>query len=159
MRPRAQAVLLGFVTALITAAPVHAGQLGSLSWLAGCWTRSQAEAGSGEYWLPLAGGTMLGLGRTVRDGRTIEYEFLRLQEDGEGRVVYTATPSGQKEASFVASRIGEATATFENPAHDFPQSIIYSMPDREHMTVRIEGEQQGSQRAIDFQFTRVSCPD
>lgn len=155
---RSKPALSGFMIALITALPAQSAQLGALNWLAGCWQSSRGEPGSGEYWLPLAGGTMLGLGRTVRDGKTIEYEFLRLHQDGDGQVVYTATPSRQKETSFVATQIGEVTATFENPSHDFPQKIIYNKPDGEHMVVRIEGERQGKRRAIAFQFTRVSCP-
>lgn len=149
---------LGFVLALIAISPVRAGQLDSLSWLTGCWDNPQGEAGSGEYWLPLAGGTMLGIGKTVRNGKTVEYEFLRLHADAEGRAVYTATPSGQQETSFIASRIGEATATFENPSHDFPQRITYTKVGQRRMVVRIEGQRAGKLRAVDFQFAKVSCP-
>lgn len=133
--------------------------LESLAWLAGCWSNPRGEAGSGEYWQPPAGGTMLGLGRLVRGGRTVEYEFLRLHVDPEGRVVYTATPSGQAETSFVASAIGVGGATFENPAHDFPQRIVYIRDAAAGMTVRIEGPRQGRPHAVEFRFERAACPN
>lgn len=100
---------------------------------------------------------MLGIGRTVRDGQTLEYELLRLHEDSDGRAVYTALPAGQKEASFVATQVGETTATFENPSHDFPQRTLYSRLDAARMAVQIEGERQGRQRVMEFKFERASC--
>jgi spore coat polysaccharide biosynthesis protein SpsF (cytidylyltransferase family) len=106
----------------------------------------------------LAGKTMLGVGRTVRNGRTVEYEFLRVHEDEQGRAVYTAVPSRQKETSFVATEVGAGVATFENATHDFPQRIIYRKMNEDSMVVRIEGERQGKQRSIEFQFVREPCP-
>jgi len=101
---------------------------------------------------------MLGLGRLIRNGRTVEYEFLRLHVDPQGRVVYTAIPSGQKETSFVATKVEEDSAMFENPAHDFPQRIVYTRIDGARLVVRIEGERQGQRRSIEFQYFRVTCP-
>jgi hypothetical protein len=75
-------------------------ELSKLAWLAGCWAAERGDAGSGEQWTPLAGGTMLGVGRTVRDGKTVEYEFLQIRRNEDGKVVYIALPSGQAEASF-----------------------------------------------------------
>lgn len=137
--------------------PAHAGQLNALSWLAGCWRNPRGEAGSGEYWQPLAGETMLGVGRTVRNGRTVEYEFLSLREDEQGRAVYTAVPSGQKETSFVALEVDDGVATFENSMHDFPQRIIYRRSNGAAMVVRIEGVRQGQRRSVEFQFVRETC--
>lgn len=155
---RRTGVMLAALAALTCTSPVSAGDLASLTWLAGCWANASGEAGAGETWQPLAGGTMLGVGRTIRNGKTADYEFLRLHEDEQGRVVYTATPSGQQETAFVASELSESTATFENPTHDFPQRIVYSRLSHDSMVVRIEGEQRGQHRAIEFRFTRAACP-
>jgi hypothetical protein len=148
---------IGILVILACASPVSAGELDALAWLSGCWSNPKAEVGSGEYWQPLAGGTLLGVGRTIRNGKTLEYEFLRLHEDEQGRVIYTATPSRQKEASFVASRVSDSGATFENPAHDFPQKIVYTKTSNTSMVVRIEGERHGKNRSVEFSFTRVPC--
>ncbi len=139
-------------------AGVLAGQLESLGWLAGCWANVRGDAGSAEHWMPLAGGTMLGVARTIKDGKTVDFEFLRLHEDESGTAVYTATPAGQKETRFVAVHVDATGARFENPAHDFPTRIIYSRAGDAGMVVRIEGMRQGQPRGIDFGFTRVACP-
>ena len=150
--------IVGTLLSVFALVPAHSGQLDSLSWLAGCWGNPKGEPGSGEYWQPLAGKTMLGVGRTVRNGRTVEYEFLRLHEDEQGRAVYTAVPSRQKETSFVATEVGAGVATFENATHDFPQRVIYRKTNEDSLVVRIEGERQGKQRSIEFQFVREACP-
>ena len=100
--------------------PVRAddASLARLGWLAGCWSSESGEPGSGEYWMAPAGGTMLGIGRTVKQGRTVEHEFLQIREV-DGRIVYIATPSGQKTAQFAAARVGEREVVFENPSTTF----------------------------------------
>lgn len=140
------------------ASPSLAASLADLAWLAGCWSRPGAETGSGEFWLPPAGGTMLGVGRTVRDGKTVDYEFLRLHVDAQGRLVYTATPARQRETAFLATRIDEGTARFENPSHDFPQRIAYTRAGQDRLQVVIEGEREGQLRQIAFEFVRTACP-
>jgi hypothetical protein len=129
--------------------------LARLGWLAGCWSSESGEAGSGEYWMAPAGGTMLGIGRTVKQGRTVEHEFLQIR-DVDGRIVYIATPSGQKTAQFAAARVGEREVVFENPEHDFPQRIIYRL-DGQKLHARIEGMRNGALRGIDFPMKRASC--
>lgn len=143
--------------ATLAAVPVRADPLDALVWLAGCWTREGAEAGSVEAWLPPAGGSMLGMARSIRQGRMVEHEFLRLHVDAQGRVVYTASPSRQATTDFVATEVGEGTARFENLAHDFPQRIVYARDGDERLTVRIEGEHDGRTRGIDFRFRRSAC--
>lgn len=145
--------------AAIAPLPDHAqeSQLGQLAWLAGCWAHESGEAGSVEHWLPLAGGTMLGIGRTVRNGKTVEHEFLQIRLNAEGKVVYVALPSGQKEATFTATSIGERTVTFANPQHDFPQRIIYRALPEGRLAARIEGMRDGNLRGVDFPMKRVSC--
>ena len=39
--------------------------LSQLSWLGGCWNLQGTETGSGEQWMPLAGGSMLGVSRVI----------------------------------------------------------------------------------------------
>lgn len=161
MRPRLAAVIALPLVALTALAPalVRADDtsLERLGWLAGCWAAEKGEAGSVEHWLPLAGGTMLGIGRTVRNGRTVEHEFMQIRLNAEGQPVFIAQPSRQKEATFVATSIGERAVTFENPAHDFPQRVIYRAVGESGLAARIEGQRNGTTRGIDFPMRRVAC--
>src|SRR5918992_5246347 len=63
-----------------------------LSWMAGCWVISSPSRTVTEFWLPPAGGTMLGVSRTVVIDKTTEYEFIVLRTGADG-LEYVATPS------------------------------------------------------------------
>jgi len=155
---RCSLIFIAMLTLLMAPhASASESQLEQLKWLAGCWASESGEPGSGEQWSLLAGGTMLGMGRTIRKGKTVEHEFLQIRLNEEGKVVYIALPSRQKETTFIASSIGEGTATFENMAHDFPQRILYrALPD-DRLVVRIEGLRGEAVRGIDFPMKRVQC--
>ena len=68
---------------------------------------------------------MLGVSRTVRDGKTVAYEFLMIRPLEEGRLGYVSKPSGQPENSFPLLRMADGEVVFEDLEHDFPQRIIY----------------------------------
>lgn len=144
---------------LLAGAPVPAqtGRIDGLSWLAGCWVAEGAEAGSGEHWMPLAGGTMLGVARTVKGGRTVSWEFMQIREVAAGRVEFVAQPGGQRETTFVLARAGDDEVTFENLQHDFPQRITYRLQPGQRLAARIEGLRNGTLRSLDFPLRRSAC--
>lgn len=151
------AVLVSLIALASTDAIAAEADVTSLAWLAGCWQAEKGEAGSGEHWLPPAGGTMLGVSRTVKNGKTVEFEFLQLRVNAEGKLVFIALPSGQKETTFVASDVSKDAVTFENPQHDFPQKVIYRLQPDGRLVARIEGERGGTLRGVDFPMKRVAC--
>ena len=129
------------------------------AWLAGCWSSDGREKGSGEHWLQPAGGTMLGVSRMIKDGKTVAYEFMQIKADATGNLVFVATPSGQPEATFSLSSHSEGHLVFENPSHDFPQRIAYQAKAGGKLHARVEGKRSGVQRAIDFPMSRVACQE
>lgn len=129
----------------------------SLAWLTGCWQAEKGETGSGEHWLPPAGGTMFGVSRTVKNGKTVAFEFIQLRVNSDGKLVFIALPSGQKEATFVASAVGDRSVTFENPQHDFPQKVSYQLQSDDRLVARIEAIRNGGHRSVDFPMKRVTC--
>jgi hypothetical protein len=129
----------------------------SLAWLAGCWASAGGEAGSGEIWTAPAGGTLLGIGRTVKGGRTVAHEFLQIREAQPGGLVLIALPSGQQEATFPLLRLAEREVVFENLQHDFPQRVLYRATGRDLLLGRIEGRRGGEERGVDFPLRRVDC--
>ena len=144
----------GFL-ALLGPAP-QGSPLDGVRWLAGCWELRTGSRVTLEMWMPPAGDLMLGASRTVSGGAVREFEQLRLRAEG-GKLIYTAMPSGQKEASFTSVQVTDSTVTFENPAHDFPQRIIYRRRGADALTARIEGPGPDGPRGIDFPMNRVSC--
>lgn len=149
---------LALVAGLSAMAGAHAAEpaLPRLAWLAGCWKADPGEAGSVEHWLPAAGGNMLGVSRTVRQGKTVAYEFTRITEGPDGMPVFHAMPSGQSPSSFPAVKLTDREVVFENLAHDFPQRVVYAV-DGDRLNARIEGQRNGQARVVPFPMQRVSC--
>jgi len=128
-----------------------------LAWLSGCWAAADQEPGSGEQWMPPAGGTMLGVSRSVHDGKTVAFEFTRIAEQDDGKLVFVASPSGQKTSSFSMTSISDREVRFENPDHDFPQRIIYRLISDEELLGRIEGTIDGTEKGVDFPMKKIDC--
>jgi hypothetical protein len=126
--------------------------------MAGCWERNDSakKLRIVEQWMSPDGDVMLGMSRTVRDGKMIGYEFLRIVSD-DVSVKYVSRPA--ENSADTAFRVLEWTANsvvFSNPDHDFPQRIIYRL-DHDKLTARIEGTSNGKTRGIDFPYVRVKC--
>lgn len=160
--PRSLSTLALCVVGLTLFAPDASAQaispsVSSLEWLAGCWAIEGGEPGSGEQWMLPAGGTMLGVGRTVRRGRAIAHEFMQIREVEPGRLAFIARPSNQQEASFPLLRFGVNEVVFENLAHDFPQRVTYRLIDTRTLHARVEGTVNGPRRGEDFPMLRISC--
>jgi hypothetical protein len=136
-------------------APQPQATIDQAGWIAGCWSRQAGDRSTEEYWMKPAGGTMLGVSRTIAKGRTSEYEFLRLIEQNS-TLAYVALPSGQKEATFTLTAIKPGEMVFENPKHDFPTRIIYQRQADGSLKARIEGTVNGQPRGIDFPMARCA---
>jgi hypothetical protein len=147
--------------------------LAELAWLSGFW-RDTGEGGSAteEHWTPPAGGSMLGVSRSLRpagdeaDGSlaTASYEFLRISAEPDGNVVYHASPQGRypptpftletKPGSDLGRRL-----VFTNPAHDFPQRIVYEKRGRDRVDVTISAIDDAEAPSMSWTFRRVRSSD
>ncbi|MES2130058.1 MAG: DUF6265 family protein [Pseudomonadota bacterium] len=140
------------------AATACADPVAPFSWMQGCWRATDdAEAGSGEQWMSAAGGTVIGMSRTVRKGKTVAWEFLQIREVEPGKLAYIAMSSGRAPTTFALLRQDGKEFVFENLAHDFPQRIIYRRDGEQKLFARIEGSVQGKAKGIDFPMTRIPC--
>lgn len=104
-----------------------------------------------------SGGVMLGMSRTVVSDATRAWEFVLLGPTQAG-LAYQVNPSQQDAASFPATTVSDTLLVFENPAHDFPQRIIYRRRGADSVLARIEGQMDGQQRGMDFPYRRIACP-
>ena len=100
--------------------------ISEVAWIAGDWqTAPGGRAQIEEHWMQPAGGSMLGMSRTVAGGRTAEFEYLRLEQRADA-VYYVAHPKARCPGTeFKLTRRTGQEAVFENPQHDFPKRIIY----------------------------------
>jgi hypothetical protein len=124
-----------------------------LAWMSGCWMQTRPDGFVEEHWMKPAAGALFGMSRTVRGGRTTEWEFLRIGEE-RGQLAYVAKPSGQAESAFPLKRLGDGEVVFEDPKHDFPQRIVYRRNADGSITARIEGEIGGKAKGVEFPYQR-----
>ena len=143
--------------ALVALASTRAprADINDLVWMAGCWKLESASRIIEEQWMAPRGGMMLGMGRTVRQGRTAEFEQTRIEQRGD-TVIFFAQPSGQTAAAFPAKVLSRQEVVFENTAHDFPQRVIYRNG-RDSLHASIEGMQNGTLVTVPFPMLRVAC--
>lgn len=157
---RAGTIVVAVVLGVVSSTSAFGTEIVEVHWLAGCWASDSGEPGSGEQWTIPAGGSMLGVNRTVRGGRTTAFEFMRITETEHGELLFIASPSGQETTTFLLLSISDDEVVFENPDHDFPQRVIYRRESPGRLLGRIEGEIGGQERSIEFPMTRTDCmPD
>ncbi len=131
-------------------------EISDAGWLSGCWVTSSEKRVTEETWMAPAGGMMLGMSRSVTDGVATGYEFLVLRVI-EGRLVYSAHPSGQQPTDFRATSISSAMLRFENPSHDFPKRIDYVRVSRDSLVARVFAETQSPVPAFEVRYQGVKC--
>jgi hypothetical protein len=126
------------------AAPALEGAeaLESVRWIAGRFLCELENETIEEAWTPPGGASMLGVNRTIRGGRTVAFELVRIEAREDG-IVYVAHPALRNPGTeFRLRDVGAAAngrAIFENPEHDFPKVIVYERTEA-GMDVRIEGD-------------------
>lgn len=125
------------------------------TWIAGCWAGERGGERFHERWIAADPATMLGLGHTVKDGKTTAFEFLRIVAKGD-RPTYVAQPGGAPPTEFVASSQSDERIVFENPAHDFPKRVIYERSGTDRLTASIDGGATSRER-VEFAMTRQPC--
>ena len=137
--------------------PAVVNRLAPLAWLAGCWEMRSAQRVTTEMWMPPDGNMMLGASRTVAGGEVREFEQIRIGWVGDS-LVYYASPSGQQPTAFKGGAPADTGFVVRNPAHDFPQRIIYRRRGADSLFARVEGPGAGGAvRGIDFPMRRVAC--
>ena len=127
-----------------------------VGWLQGCWRSNTGPTTVEEQWMAPRGGSVLGMGRTVRAGRTADYELVLISEMN-GRLAYKAHPAGQPSATFVSTMASDTSIVFENPEHDFPQRVGYRRDGADGLQAWIEGQANGKPRRVDFSYQRAQC--
>ena len=139
MRRFALALLLTTCRPAGTTTPAGActGAVTDAAWLAGSWRGQHGEVE--EHWTRASGRTMLGLGRTVVQGGTMAFEFMRIEERADG-LVFVAHPSAGPGVEFRRTACEPGLLRFENPAHDFPKVVEYRRTGDDTIVANVEGD-------------------
>jgi hypothetical protein len=130
-----------------------ATDLSTLQWMAGNWTGTQDGVEMEELWQQPKGNSMLALHRDVKEGRTVSFEFLRIEATGDG-IIYWASPRGRPATPFELIEQSDKHVVFENAEHDFPRRIIYWMSGDASLHAKIEGTLSGKPAAEEWTWRR-----
>lgn len=138
-------------------------RLAPAAFLRGAWATEWRDGRrTEEHWIHPAGGTMLGVNRTLARGadgseRTAFFEFLMIVVRPGGEIDYLAAPAGRSPPTpFRLTSSGPDELVFENPEHDFPRRIIYRRTDRGGLAARIEGTRAGQARTEEWLLSPAS---
>ena len=138
---------------LLATISVENPTLADLSWMSGDWqTAPGARRQIEEHWTAAAGGSMMGLSRTVAADKTVEFEYLRIEQRDDGIYYVAHTKARCPGTDFKLTRASASEAVFENPQHDFPKRIIYRKTDDGLMASIDAGE--GS-KGMSFVYKRM----
>lgn len=129
--------------------------LSGLAWMAGNWSGTQGGVEMEEFWQKPKGNTMLGLHRDVAGGRTVSFEFARIEATPEA-ITYWASPGGRPATPFRLIEQKEKRVVFENAKHDFPQRVIYWLSDDGALHAKIEGSLNGKTASEEWTWRRAS---
>lgn len=140
------------------AAAIADDAIGQFSWMTGCWGSGTATDGYEEVWLAPTANSMLGVSREIARGQTRSFEYLRIMMATDS-IDYVAQPRGNPPTAFRLKELKGTRAMFENPAHDFPQRIIYQYTAPDRLDARIEGTdpKTGKVAGEDYPLRRKPC--
>jgi hypothetical protein len=144
----------------LVSTPVDTKSLAPLAWLEGCWRGAVNQREFREHWLPLRGGLLIGASQNVMQGKTVDYEYLRIELRSDG-VHYIAMPNDKPPADFrlvTASTDDRGTQfNFTNVADDYPQTLVYHRGGEGWLYATIDGKFNGEPRQVTFPMRRINC--
>lgn len=140
---------------LLLAAPAHAAcPVDTIAWLTGSWSATRNGVREEEHWMAPRAGVMMGMNRIATDTKLRGFEFFRIETRGDS-VFYMSSPGGRHPATpFRLTECGPGRVVFENPAHDFPQRVIYQLVHPDTLHARIEGTMKGKFSSANWTWTR-----
>jgi len=141
-----------FLAVVASAFAAMSNDLEGLRFMEGDWRGESGKARIEEHWIEAAGGIMLGVSRTIVSGKTVAFEFLRIEAREDG-VFYVAQPNGRPGTDFKLTKVSAGEAVFENPQHDHPKLIRYRLGD-DTLVAEVEGD-EGKR---EFRFRKSSAP-
>jgi hypothetical protein len=147
---------LSAVLAALLVDPTAARAQPSAPWLAGCWSLRNGSKLVEENWTNSQAGVMLGLSRTINNGKMTEYEFVVLRPKGD-RLEYGVRLADKPEVVFTSTTLSAKEVIFENPEHPFPKRIGYTISRPDSLDAWIDGSAGSNGPRVAYAYHRVPC--
>lgn len=126
-------------------------------WFLGRWENVSEDGVLSETWKRETDSTFVGESYFVAGDDTVFTEHIRLEEI-KGKLFYVPTvadQNGGKPVRFALTSWAGNELVFENPKHDFPQQITYTLRN-DSLIAKISGSQNGKPHYEEFPMARVS---
>jgi hypothetical protein len=138
--------------AALTAALLAASAPTSVDFLSGYWLSCEGGREVFEVWTAPRGGIQVGHGMTLENGKA-SFEQFRIAPFEDG-LAYLAQPGGGETTAFKLIEVSATRAVFSNPAHDFPQTIVYER-DGDRLNALIEGDIGGQKQVFSWSYAKA----
>lgn len=96
---------------------------------------------------------MISMSRTVHDGKTTDFEYLRL-ELRDTEMFYVAYPNACKQAEFKLREADPERLAFEG-GDEHVQRVLY-LKEGDGLAARIEGKHNGKPFTVDVHYLRMT---
>ena len=152
-------LVVAFITLVHTSsyAQQKSNPISHAKWLIGSWKNQSAKTVDIETWKKLNDSTFIGRSYSLTGADTVSSEHIRLEQH-KGKLYYIPTvknQNGGKAVTFTLTSSNNKHLVFENPEHDFPQKITYTLITNDSLVAEISGTKKGRQKAIQFPMKRV----
>jgi hypothetical protein len=145
-------LFLGALACLLACAPTRKtktppNDLATLEWLQGNWNRVNTRPGqtATESWEKVSATEWKGVGTSFRNGVKSFEEQLKLVQSADGLYYEALVPENNGWVRFKVLDKSARHFICENPAHDFPKKIAYTLQDDGKMNVVISGDGKSQQ--------------
>jgi hypothetical protein len=129
--------------------------LDSFSWLTGKWIGKYDSVPIFEQWKPAEGKVMVGRGGVLSGKDTAFAEQIQIEERADGLYYVASVPGNPAPASFKFTGFKNDTAVFEDPAHDFPQRVLYLKNEDGTFYACIDGIFKGKYVKEEFNYKKA----
>jgi hypothetical protein len=145
------------LTILCAWATKQTNDIPKAKWLIGTWENKTQRGSIYETWSKTNENEFSAISYIVKEQDTIVFETIRLVQEQEG-LFYIPTVKNQNDGlsvRFSTKTISETQLVFENPQHDFPQIISYTLVSADSLIAEISGTKNGQERKQMFPMKRV----
>lgn len=125
-------------------------------WLIGTWENKTARGTVYESWKKISATEFAGKSYRLTERDTVFFETIKLVQEEAG-LFYIPTVANQNNAQpvrFTAKTVSANQMIFENPRHDYPQTISYTKTDSISLIAEISGYRNGQERKQIFPMKR-----
>lgn len=127
------------------------------NWLNGSWAMKQDDGRVTEQWMPVNDNLMEGRSDFIKDDSIIPFETIRIFRK-DTSFYYEAKAAGQNNeqpVTFKLTSFSDTGFVAENPQHDFPKRISYTLMTKDSVHAFIDGGPQQPDKKSDFYYFRT----